>query len=47
VVELGLAGETEVYEKIRHSATLSTTYTTWLDLGSNPSRRGWNPGNIV
>jgi hypothetical protein len=28
VVELGLAGETEVYEKIRHSATLSTTYTT-------------------
>jgi hypothetical protein len=38
-VEWELAGEAEVLEKTYPSSTLSTTYPTWSDLGSNPDRR--------
>jgi hypothetical protein len=40
-VEWELAGETEVPGA--PSATLSTTNSTWPDLGSNPGRRGGKP----
>jgi hypothetical protein len=39
-VEWELAEETEVLEKTCSSATLSTTNSTWLDLGSNPGHHG-------
>jgi hypothetical protein len=42
-VEWELARETEVLGENLPSATLSTTYPTWPDLGSNPSHRGGKP----
>jgi hypothetical protein len=39
-VEWELAGETEA---LGESSTLSTTHPTWLDLESNPDRRGGKP----
>jgi hypothetical protein len=42
-VEWELAGETEVIGENLPSATLSATYPTWPDLGSNPGRRGGKP----
>jgi hypothetical protein len=36
-------GKPKYLEKICPSATLSTTNPTWLDLGSNPDRRGGKP----
>jgi hypothetical protein len=38
-MEWDLEGETEVHVGICPSPTLSTTNTTWPDLGSNPGRR--------
>jgi hypothetical protein len=40
------AGETEVLgQKLCPSASLCTTYPTWLDPGLNPGRRGWKPAS--
>jgi hypothetical protein len=37
------AGETEVLGENLPSATLSTTYPTWIDPGANPGLRGERP----
>jgi hypothetical protein len=37
------AGETKVLGENLPSATLSTTYPTWIDLGANPGLRGERP----
>jgi hypothetical protein len=39
-------GKPKYSEKTCPSATLSTTNTTWPDLGSNPGRRGGKPATI-
>jgi hypothetical protein len=42
-VEWELPRESEVLGKYLPSASLSTTNPTWIDLGSNPIRRGGKP----